>query len=449
MMKSFSRPFAALLLIIATSVAACSPVATPVPPTRTIAPRTPTALAATPVAAPTQGAFIAPTSCAANDFDSQCAYAQNQMLAVTLGVRVAGSPSGTRAGDYIAEQFKGFGYAVEKQEFTFEPWEDFGTKALLTSPDSRELEVIPIQFSSAGHLEGEVVAVGGAGEPADFEKANVKGKIALVQRGTLQFADKSKNAADAGAAAVIIYNNAPQLFGGTMREQSTIPTLAMSGRESEKILSALGQGSLKIRIDSDAQVTKKVAHNIIATKPGTNGKTLVLGGHYDTVLGAPGANDNGSGTAVLIELARVLAKRDLKYTVVFVGFDAEEYGLIGSRYFTDHLSESDKGKITAMLNFDMLAGGKGSLGLGGDGNIAEATRQAASSLGVEAQNFKLGNNAGSDHQSFTRLGIDSVFFSRDYDLLHTPQDSIDQIHADWLGEAGRVAFKALLDLNSK
>ena len=67
-------------------------------------------------------------------------------------------------------------------------------------------------------------------------------------------------------------------------------------------------------------------------------------------------------------------------------------------------------------------------------------------LGIDARNFKLGNNAGSDHQSFTRLGIDSVFFSRDYDLLHTPQDSIDQIHPEWLGEAGRVALQALMDL---
>lgn len=447
-MKNFSRAISFHLLFFAIGIAACAPTTTRTLPTLTIAPRTPT-LAPTTAPALAQGAFVAPTSCAQADFDSQCAYAQNQMLAVTLGIRVAGSPSGTRAGDYIADQFKSFGYVVDKQEFTFEPWEDLGTKAIIPNSDSHELEIIPIQFSTAGHLEAEVVAISGAGEPSDYANANVKGKIAFVQRGTLQFYDKSKNAADAGAAAVIIYNNAPQLFGGTMREQSPIPTLAMSGRESDKILSALNQGTVKIRIDSDTQKTKKVAHNIIATKPGTNGKTLVLGGHYDTVAGAPGANDNGSGTAVLMELARVMAKRDMKYTLVFIGFDAEEYGLVGSRYYADHLSDSDKGKIAAMLNFDMLAGGKGSLGLGGDGNIAEVARQAANMLGIDARNFKLGNNAGSDHQSFTRLGIDSVFFSRDYDLLHTPQDSIDQIHPEWLGEAGRVALQALMDLNSK
>jgi len=436
-------------IAIILALTACAPAATPAPPTQTIAPRVPTTVATTAAPAPTQGAFVAPASCALNDFDSQCAYAQNQMLAVTIGVRVAGSPNGTRAGDYIADQFKSFGYAVDKQEFTFEPWEDLGTNVLLTAPEARELEVIPIQFSTAGHLEAELVAIGGAGEPNDYAKVNVKGKIAFVQRGTLQFYDKSKNAADAGAIAVIVYNNAPQLFGGTMRDPPTIPTLAMSGRESDKVLASLNQGTVKIKIDSDTQKTKKVAHNIIATKLGTNGKTLVLGGHYDTVAAAPGANDNGSGTAVVIELARILAKRETKYALVFIAFDAEEYGLIGSRYYADHLADSDKGKIAAMLNFDMLAGGKGALGLGGDGSIAQTMRQAAKDLGIDARDFKLGNNAGSDHQSFTRIGIDSVFFSRDYDLLHTPQDSLDQIHADWLGEAGRVALQALMDLNSK
>ncbi len=370
------------------------------------------------------------------------------MLAVTIGTRVAGTPNGTRAGDYIANQFENFGYLVDKQAFTFEPWEDLGTKVQLTAPELRDLEAQPIQFSFAGHVEAEVVAVDGAGEPDDLARANVKGKIALVQRGTLQFYEKSRNAADASAIAILIYNNAPQLFGGTMRDRATIPTLALSGRDGQKILDALKQGAVKVKIDSDTQVVKKTGYNIIATKPGTNGKTLVLGGHYDTVANTSGANDNGSGMAVVVELARALSKREIKYTLVFIAFDAEEYGLVGSRYYADHLSESDRAKIAAMLNFDMLAGGKGALGLGGDGKIALASRQAANALGIDARNFQLGNNAGSDHQSFTRLGIDSVFFSRDYDLLHTPQDAIDQIHPDWLGEAGRVALQALMNLDS-
>ena len=62
---------------------------------------------------------------------------------------------------------------------------------------------------------------------------------------------------------------------------------------------------------------------------------------------------------------------------------AEEYGLIGSRYYTDHLNDADRAKITAMLNFDMLAGGKGPLGLGGDGEEIEAAFQIVAEAGGE------------------------------------------------------------------
>lgn len=448
-MHKFLRTLFFTILLI--GLIACAPAATPAPPapTLTSAPRIVTPSAALTTVAPTLGAQTAPLTCATNDFDSKCAVAQNQMLAVTIGTRVAGTPSGDRAGDYIAQQFTSFGYKVEKQEFTFEPWEDLGTKLQYTSQITGELESQPIQYSTAGHLEAPVVAVDGAGDVGDFAKVNVKGNIALVQRGTLQFFDKAKNAADAGAIAILIYNNAPPLFGGTMRERPSIPAIAISGREGQKLLDAMKQGAVKVKIDSDTQVAKKAGHNIIATKQGTNGKTLVLGGHYDTVAAGPGAIDNGSGTAVLIELARVLAKRDTKSTLVFIGFDAEEYGLIGSRYYTDHLSDSDRAKITAMLNFDMMGGGKGPLGVGGDGAIGLAARKAASDLGIDSRNFQLGNNAGSDHQSFTRLGIDSVFFVRDYDLLHTPQDAIDQLREEFLAEAGKVGLKTVIDVDAQ
>jgi aminopeptidase YwaD len=437
--------FSSLLL----TLIACAPAAAPLGTTQTSAPRTAAPSATLTTAAPSLDAQLGPLSCALNEFDSKCAYAQNQMLAITIGTRVAGTPNSDRAADYLTQQFASFGYKVEKQEFTFEPWEDLGTKLQYTSQVTGELESQPIQLSPAGHIDAQVVAVDGTGDVSDFAKVDVKGNIALVQRGALQFYDKAKNAADAGAIAILIYNNTPPLFGGTMRERVSIPTIAISGREGQRLLDAMRQGAVKVKIDSDTQVAKKVAHNIIATKTGTNGKTLVLGGHYDSVAAGPGAVDNGTGTAVLLELARVLSKRETKSTLIFIGFDAEEYGLIGSRYYVDQLSEAERGKITAMLNFDMMGGGKGPLGLGGDGAIGLAARKAASDLGIESRNFQLGNNSGSDHQSFTRLGIDAVFFVRDYDLLHTPQDAMDQVREDFLAEAGKVGLKTILDLDIK
>ncbi len=401
--------------------------------------------------AATRASTAAPTHAAApSDFDAARALEHNRALAVTIGTRVAGTENGTKAADYIAAQFKSYGYIVEKQDFSFEYWEDQGTNIQVTAPELRVLnKPRPIQYSPSGHLSEDLVLVGGVGNENDFARANAKGKIALVQRGTIPFSDKAKNGAAAGARAVIIYNNAPGPFAGTLQNRVNIPAIGISGEDGQMLLGLLQSGAVKIKIDSDTRLAQKTGVNVIATKRGTSGKTIILGGHPDSVEDTPGANDNGSGTAVVLELARALAQKPNKHTLTFVTFDAEEFGLIGSRHYADNLAESDRAQIAAMLNFDMLGGGRGPLLLGGEGALGQMARDAAKEIGVDARNFALGNNAGSDHQSFTRIGIDAVFFSRDYDLLHTPQDAIVEIRAEYLGEAGRVAMKLVEMLEGK
>jgi hypothetical protein len=61
----------------------------------------------------------------------------------------------------------------------------------------------------------------------------------------------------------------------------------------------------------------------------------------------------------------------------------------------------------------------------------------------------LGNNAGSDHQPFQRVGIDTIFFSRDYNLLHTPEDVFAQVREEYLADAGRVALQTLIELDAR
>jgi hypothetical protein len=78
--------------------------------------------------------------------------------------------------------------------------------------------------------------------------------------------------------------------------------------------------------------------NVIATKPGKNpGKIILIGAHYDTVNGSPGADDNGTGVAALLEVARVLGGSKFSKTLVLAAFDMEETGLAGSRAFIDNI----------------------------------------------------------------------------------------------------------------
>lgn len=414
-----------------------------------------TACAANPFA-PTVSVTPTPTPAAAQaapsadvSFDAARAFEHNRKLSVDIGKRVAGTPGGASAADYIASEFQKSGLQVTREPFPFQAWEDKGTTVALTAPQTTQLEAGALQYSVGGKVDADVVLVPGLGNRDDFSKVNVRGKIALVKRGSIPFSDKAKNAAEVGAAALLIYNDTAPIFSGTLREVPTIPTIGLSGAAGAEILKQLSAGTVHAHIESNSITEQRTGYNIIGTLQGKSPETIVMGGHYDTVPAGPGAVDNGSGTATLLELARVMGTRPQpEHTLVFIAFDAEELGLLGSQAYVNQLTSDQLTKTRAMLNFDMLGGGKGPLLLMGDGNAALLARSSAQELGVTAQNGTLPANAGSDHQSFARKGVDTVFFMRDYNLLHTPQDSVDQVQQQFLQEAGRVGERLIERLDA-
>lgn len=385
----------------------------------------------------------------ASEFDSARAFEHNRKLAVEIGKRVAGTQGGENAAAYIASEFEKSGLQVTRQPFAFEGWEDRGTFVQLTSPETKRLEANAIQYSNGGDVKGEIVLVPGTGTRTDFSKVNVRGKIALVRRGTLSFAEKAENAADVGATAILIYNERPESFTGTLRDKVSIPTIALSGVSGQEILKLVSKGSVRAQVKSDSGVEERTGYNVIGTLKGRTDETIVMGGHYDSVAAGPGAGDNGSGTAVILELARTMAQKPQpEHTLVFIAFDAEELGLVGSRAYVDELSAEQLQNVRAMLNFDMLGAGSGPLVLMGNGDVALLARSSAKQLNIDARNGNMPANAGSDHESFARKGVDTVFFMRDYDLLHTPEDTIDQVKQVNLDEAGRVAERVLERLDA-
>lgn len=425
------------LVVVALLAAACSPQGAP---TVTVA-----EIPLTPVFVQTTQA----TPVAASSFDVARAFEHNRKLSVDIGKRVAGTQGSQTAADYIASEFEKNGLQVTRQAFPFEAWEDRGTTVQLLSPETIKLDAQAIQYSVGGKVDGEAVLVSGIGSRDDFSKVDVRGKIALVKRGTLSFSSKSQNAQEVGATAILIYNEAPSSFTGTLREKVSIPTIALSGRSGEEILKRLKSGKVRVRVESDSGIEQRTGSNVIGTLQGKSDETIVIGGHYDTVPAGPGAGDNGSGTAVFLELARVMNTRPQpQHTLVFIAFDAEEFGLYGSRAYVNELSDEQLRNMRAMLNFDMLGAGGGPLILMGDGNVSLLARSSAQQLKIDARNAQMPANAGSDHESFARRGVDTVFFMRNYDLLHTPEDTIDQIEQEFLGEAGRVAERVIERLDA-
>ncbi len=184
------------------------------------------------------------------------------------------------------------------------------------------------------------------------------------------------------------------------------------------------------------------SRNVIAVKPGATATSpiLVLGGHFDTVAAGPGANDNGSGTAVLLAVAKELSKVNLAYEIRFVAFGAEEVGLLGSREYLAKLPAEEKSRIQAMLNFDALAGGNMGI-LIGSSNLTSLALAISRIAGIS--NFEDTEPPGttSDHFNFLREGIAVLYFGgSNYSRIHTPQDTIENITPRLMGEAAIIGY---------
>ena len=182
-----------------------------------------------------------------------------------------------------------------------------------------------------------------------------------MQRGTCDFAVKAQNAQTAGASAVIVFNEGQperqDTIIGTLGEDTTvtIPVIGTSFAVGE----ALAGQSATVHIATSTRITPGTTTNVVAElaprRPNKAGKAVLLGAHLDSVPEGPGINDNGTGTATILEIAEEMAadKRP-RNPVRFAFWGAEEAGLVGSTRYIAALTEEEGAKIGLNLNFDML-----------------------------------------------------------------------------------------------
>jgi Zn-dependent M28 family amino/carboxypeptidase len=188
--------------------------------------------------------------------------------------------------------------------------------------------------------------------------------------------------------------------------------------------------------------------------PEISKRAVLVGGHLDGVgtdpdgTVFPGANDNASGPAVTIEVARALAaqRTALKRSIVFVAFAGEEEGLLGSEAYATRTvaSPGRVESLVAYLNLDVI---------GCCGNTLEASeespalvdriRLAAQRLGIP---FRAIRGGGSDHATFTKRGVPAAIILWNDIILHTPRDTIAIIETPRLQKAGDVVTAVTLEL---
>ena len=294
------------------------------------------------------------------------------------GTRASGTPGFAASANYVVKKLRHAGYKVKRQTFTFPFFNELAPAELSeVSPNARDIETSTFTYSGSGTVQGQLIPTNdivipptadpsstSGCEASDFPAAPSGPAIALIQRGTCTFEQKADNAAAAGYDAVIIFNEGQpgrqELLVGTLGAPKTIPVIGISFADGETLYKETQAGTVTARVATSTENDpNRKTQNIIADSPkGKKCQTIVVGAHLDSVTAGPGINDNGSGSATILEIVEQLAKlgytNKLQRQVRFAFWGAEELGLLGSQYYVDSLTNTQRAKIYANLNFDML-----------------------------------------------------------------------------------------------
>ena len=296
------------------------------------------------------------------------------------GNRASGLPGYDASVAYVTRTLKAAGYQVTQQTFTF-PFFDEKEPATFTrlTPTRKRYETSTFTYSGSGDVRGVVVptkdvvipasptpsSTSGC-EAADFPTAPSGAAIALVQRGTCDFAVKAANAKAAGYEAAAIFNEGnperTELLAGTLGAPTDIPVVGLSYADGAALVKQTQAGAVTARVTTSTESDlERETKNVLAQWPGTTAnddQVLVVGAHLDSVTEGAGINDNGSGSAGILEIAEQMAAtgavNKLQRPVRFAFWGAEELGLLGSEHYVASLTSRQKANIYANLNFDML-----------------------------------------------------------------------------------------------
>ena len=292
------------------------------------------------------------------------------------GTRFAGLPGHDASATYVFNKLKAAGYNPWYHEFSYDAFfEESPSELEQTAPAPatyvRGTDFRIMSYSGSGEVTAPVSTPSGD-ERGCFESdfaGFTAGNIALVQRGTptgfshptfgtsCTFRLKADNATKAGATAILVYNNVDGVVNGTLGASglSNIPALGLSKALGDQLVPVADAGELRMRAYTDTFSEVRHTRNVLAeTATGNPDNVVMVGAHLDSVAAGPGINDNGSGSAAILETAIQMAKVEPSNKVRFAWWSAEESGLIGATRYIQSLSQADKDKIALYLNFDMI-----------------------------------------------------------------------------------------------
>ena len=303
---------------------------------------------------------------------------------------------------------------------------------------------------------------------------------------------KIKNAINHGAAGILVVNDPLSLpnypeettphfngndgggqrfsaLSGLITNRWVNCLLTKKDLNTKKVQEKISQEQTPFSFEIEQKIHMKVSlkkntgrvSNVVAYIPGTDPElkkqVIVLGAHFDHLghggessmdrsqIGQihPGADDNASGTAMVLSLAQLLSQRENKHSYVFALFNAEEVGLLGSRHFVSSWARhtEDKGSLYAMLNFDMIGRFQNEVSVMGTGTAKDwgsILKDIPSPIPFVAKRDALG---ASDHASFTEKNIPALFFTTGaHEDYHRVSDTPEKIQYQAMENIKSYAF---------
>ncbi|MEU8207129.1 M20/M25/M40 family metallo-hydrolase [Streptosporangium sp. NPDC049046] len=315
------------------------------------------------------------------------------------GNRAAATPGYAASLAYVADRLREAGYRLTSQEFKISFFREVATPVLKrTRPLAKKYvpgtDFRTMTYSGSGEVTAPVQAVDlvlppkkghestSGCEASDFSRF-VRGNIALIQRGTCSFQAKAERAEAAGASGVIIFNDGRAegadthkgLFGGSINTSTVrIPVVSADFATGEQ-LAARGT-TVALVVQTEIAPDRRTRNLIAESTWGDPDRVVMLGAHLDSVMMGPGINDNGSGTAGVLETALAAKSLRTKNRLRFAFWGAEELGLLGSKYYVSALPPAERAKVKLYLNFDMIASPNHVFGIydgNSSGNVISAT----------------------------------------------------------------------------
>jgi hypothetical protein len=217
---------------------------------------------------------------------------------------------------------------------------------------------------------------------------------------------------------------------------------------------------LSVRYHNWSSSDSLYGSNIEATLPGvdqTSDEIYIVCGHYDSVSGSPGADDNAAGTSVVLSAASLMSQYHFNHTVRFVAFSGEEQGLYGSKYYAQDAALNED-NIVAVLNADMMGYAVSEEGEHSvviyDNDASSWITDFTTNISNEYQqdiNLSVvhgGSSGRSDHYSFQRVGYHAIFYF-EYEVnpyYHNYRDTLDNMNPSYATNVSRLALATVSSL---